>query len=332
MAINLDGPISGVGEKALIELIMSYEKNSLPEGALGVGDDAAYLPLKNGLVTSTDMLVEGEDFMLFWASGHDIGHKALAVNISDLAAMGSRPAGYLFSLAVNPERPVSLVAGIAEGLAAVAEKYHCPLIGGDLSATSGPLTINITVLGQKEAPLLHRGTGRPGDDLYVGGFLGGARAGLHILLTYQDLKDKYKDLVRRQIRPEPLLDLGLALANEHLATSAMDISDGLAADLPRLLPKGAGATVLLSALPAAPTLREYAAEKEEDIYELTIIGGEDFALLFSAAPEAAAGLADLSQKLKVPITKIGTITKEEGIKCRLGEREKPLTQGFDHFA
>ncbi len=329
---KLTAAISGLGESALIDLIMKYEKNPLPPGAIGVGDDGAYLPLNGGVVTSTDMLVEGEDFMLSWASGQDIGHKALAVNISDLAAMGSRPAGYLFSLAINPEQPLSLLADIAAGLAKVAQKYNCPLIGGDLSATSGPLTINITVFGHKEAPLLRRGSGHIGDDIYVAGYLGGARAGLNILLAQPSLKKKFSSLVKRQLRPEPLLNLGLALAKSGLATSAMDISDGLVADLPRLLPKGHGANFMPFALPFAPNLKRYAKESGASLLELAMLGGEDYAILFTAAPEAADKIAGLAKDLALPINKIGTIRQSKGIKCCQGPEKWPLRQGFDHFS
>lgn len=325
--------MAALSESAIIKIIMDSHHQLLPAGSLGCGDDAAFVPLAGGgLVTSTDMLVEGEDFSLDWASGYDIGHKSLAVNISDLAAMGSRPAGYLLSLALPAAPDLSFVKSLADGMAAVAAQYNCPLYGGDLSATSGPLTINIVVFGERQNPLLCRGGAAVGDDILVAGQLGGAAAGLHILQHCPQLRARYPQLVQSQLRPAPLLEAGLAVAGSGLATSMMDISDGVASDLPRLLSAGLGAVIEEAALPLVPGVAEFAAANDINPVSLALRGGEDYGLLFTAPPDNFVKLQDLFSTLSCPVSKIGRVTSAP--ECYLitaAGKTEPLAPGFDHF-
>lgn len=267
--------------------------------ALGFDDDVCVI--KDGLVCSTDMLIEDVDFRLRTFSPEDVAHKAIAVNVSDLAAAGASFTGYTLAMAVPEHIDQAWLEAFSRGL-------YGPLLGGDLSKTSGPLCITVTVFGETKR-LLRRRVGEVGDRICMSGELGAAAAGLMLLERGGEGAERLK---LKQRRPTPLLELGQQLSANPACLGAMDLSDGLAADLPRLLPRGLGA--LIARLPIAADTR---AVLGDDL--LAARGGEDFELLCVVRRGAA---------LPAGLTDIGEITADSAFRLADG---RPLGAGFDHF-
>lgn len=304
---------------------------------LGIGDDCALLQPSPGhqLAISTDMLVEGRHFFA-GAEPEALGHKALAVNLSDLAAMGARPLGFTLALAL-PEADDAWLARFAQGLFALADAHACPLVGGD--TTRGPLNLCITVFGElRPGQALRRDAARAGDDLYLSGRTGEARLALEQLrgtgwaVAAGGPGGPSAELRARLERPTPHNALGVALAAVAGVHAAIDLSDGLAGDLGHILQaSGVGAEVDLPALPVAPALQ---ALPEAQRLECLLAGGDDYELLFTAAPEARAAIAAAASASGTPVTRIGHITPAPGLRWLDGNGH-PVSlaiRGFDHFA
>jgi thiamine-monophosphate kinase len=292
---------------------------------LGVGDDAALLQVPPGraLVAATDTLVEGRHF-LPGAPPRSIGHQALAVNLSDLAAMGAEPAWALLSLSL-PEPDERWLEGFADGLFALADAHGVELVGGD--TVRGPLVVTIEVLGFVDpAGALTRRGARPGDLLYVSGWPGESAAGLAALLSGGSTDAPCDPLVRRHLFAEPRLALGRALAGS--ATSAMDVSDGLLGDLRKLCAaSGVGATLELDALPLSAAL--VSRHSREECEKFVLHGGDDYELLFTlpadgSVPQESAG--------SPPLARIGRIVEGDDVRCtRGGVDVADHGGGYDHF-
>jgi thiamine-monophosphate kinase len=299
---------------------------------LGIGDDCALLQPSPGhqLAVSTDMLVEGRHFFPD-VDPEALGHKALAVNLSDLAAMGARPLGFTLALAL-PQADSDWIARFAQGLFALADTHGCPLVGGD--TTRGPLNICITVFGEvKPGEALRRDAARAGDDLYLSGRTGEARLALeHLRGNDWARAADGGDLRARLEHPTPRNALGVALAAVAGAHAAIDLSDGLAGDLGHVLQASAvGADIHLPALPVAPAL---GALPEAQRLECLLAGGDDYELLFTAAPEARDAIEAASAASGTPVTRIGRITPAPGLRWLdgNGHRVSFAARGFDHFA
>jgi len=313
------------------ELIAKYFSRPVArrDVLLGVGDDAALLEVPAGqvLVAATDTLVEGRHF-LPGAPPESVGHQALAVNLSDLAAMGAAPAWALLSLSLPSSEPAWL-EGFARGLHALAERTGVALVGGD--TVRGPRVITMQVLGLVPAALaLRRAGARPGDGVYVSGTLGDAAAGLELLRgAGGGASDADSPLVRRYQFAEPRLELGIAL--RAIAGAAMDVSDGLLGDLGKLCAaSGVGALVQLERLPlsAALVARFDAATTER----LALGGGDDYELVFTVPPSARRRL-ETALADGVSITRIGEIVSGNGVRClRDGRPVDAEIAGYDHFA
>lgn len=314
------------------DAIQRFFRWPTPAASLGPGDDCALweVPAGQQLAISSDMLVSGRHFFAD-TDPEGLGHKALAVNLSDLAAMGARPQAFTLALAL-PELNTDWLAAFSRGMRRLAEAHHCALIGGD--TTAGPLNISITVLGHvPQGQALRRDGAQVGDDIYVSGSIGDARLALQHALQpplspWSDADQAY--LRQRLERPSPRVDLGLALRG--VATAAMDLSDGLAGDLPHLLKASAcGAQVDLEALPLSTVLRQLPAP---EAWTLAASGGDDYELLFTAPAHQRAAVAALGRQLDVPLTRIGHITSTPGLHWQSAsglQATSPL-QGFDHFA
>jgi len=314
-----------LGEFDLIERFFS-RRGGRQDVLLGVGDDAALLavPAGQALVAAVDTLVEGRHFLPGTPAG-SVGHQALAVNLSDLAAMGAEPAWALLSLSL-PSPDETWLASFAGGLYALAEKHGVTLVGGD--TVRGPLVVTVTALGFVEPGLaLRRGGARPGDLLYVSGWPGEAAAGLEALRASPAAAEDA--LVRRYRYGEPRLALGRALRGR--ATAAMDVSDGLLGDLVKLCKaSGCGARLELERLPVSS---ELARRHPRDACERFVLsGGDDYELLFTVPPAAAAAVeAELAPL--VPLHRIGVIEQPSGVRCvRDGRPEDVGARGYDHFA
>ncbi len=284
--------------------------------ALGLDDDVCQVG-EGGLVCSADMLVEDVDFRRRTFTPEDVAWKALGAALSDLAAAGATPTGFLSALAL-PALPEGWIERFAHGLNEAAARYACPLLGGDLSRTPGALTVALTVFGRAERLLRRRQT-RVGDVLLVSGELGAAAAGLAAL----ERGDDVPRLIAKQRRPVPQLALGRFLAARPEVRGAMDLSDGLGADLPRFLGAGQGAALDAAALPIAPDTRAACA----DAPALAVTGGEDFELLLSADPALAPALVSDAASAGHHLTAIGLVTAAADITLDGG----PLPFGFDHW-
>ena len=311
------------------ELIARYFTRPARRAALGVGDDCALLAPSAGmqLATSCDMLVEGRHFVSTVAPER-LGHKALAVNLSDLAACGATPLAFTLALAM-PRADAAWLEGFARGLFALADAHGCELVGGD--TTQGPLNICIGVFG--EVPVgqaLLRSGARAGDDLYVSGLLGDARLALEAFRGTLELAgDAFAAARVAMEQPQPRVALGVALRG--VATSAIDVSDGLLGDLAHLLRRsGVGVRLEVDALPRSATL---AAQPRAVQLECLLAGGDDYELLFTAPPALAPRVRDAASAAGVAVTRIGRI--EAGASLRLvdaaGETLANTWGSFDHF-
>lgn len=296
---------------------------------LGIGDDCALLadcPPGECLAISTDLLVSGRHFFDD-VDPASLGWKALAVNLSDLAAMGAQPVGFTLALAL-PAADESWLTGFSAGLLDLAARHECELLGGD--TTRGPLTIGITIFGSVAPSLaLRRDRGRPGDDLWVSGPLGAAAFAVRERLAGRGLPAGHPARLRLE-RPEPRVALGRALLGH--AHAAIDLSDGLLGDLAHVCARsGTGARIDWPAVPVSAAL---AGATERDRMALALAGGDDYELLFAAPPDArplmAAGLGGPGE----PPVRIGCLTAEPGIRLMAGDGTVFPTHelaAFDHF-
>lgn len=311
------------------DLIAKYFTRSVKRAALGVGDDCALFATSPGmqLAVSSDMLVEGRHF-LSTVAPQRLGHKALAVNLSDLAACGARPIGFTLALAM-PRVDERFLEGFARGLLALADEHECELIGGD--TTQGPLNLCITVFGElPSGQALLRSGAQAGDDLYVSGTLGDARAALEVFRGGLVVDGAAFDSLRRAMeQPQPRVALGQALRG--IATSAIDVSDGLLGDLGHILNRSRlGATLDVDALPRSAVLRTLPAALQR---EYTLAGGDDYELVFSAPPDRAAAVTGAAQASGVGVTRIGRLAADPGL--RLVDADGAAVANdygsFDHF-
>ena len=303
---------------------------------LGIGDDCALLNLAPGhqLAVSSDVLVEGVHFFSD-VDPQTLGHKCLAVNLSDLAACGAKPKAFTLSLTL-PSIDDAWLRAFSEGLYALSKMHACALIGGD--TTRGPLNIGITVLGEiPKGQALVRSGAKTGDDLYVSGTLGDARWALLGLNGQMSVdKARLQTLRTRLESPSPRVDLGLALRG--VASAAIDLSDGLLGDLAHVLKasqKGAQLQVL-DMLQSPLVSEDLRTLPQDQALKLMLQGGDDYELLFSAPKSKAQALKVLAQELNLPLTVIGQVTENAGIELlhapSLLDTETLKSLGsYDHF-
>ena len=327
------------------DLIARYFKRPATRAALGVGDDCALLQPAPGtqLAISSDMLVEGRHF-LSTVDPRKLGHKALAVNLSDLAACGAKPLAFTLALAL-PRVDEDWLAAFSAGLLALADAHDCELIGGD--TTQGPLNICITIFGEvpvlngKSLALLRSGA-KPGEDLYVSGTLGDARIALEVFRGTLSVPAAMFEAARRRMElPTPRVALGLALRG--IATSAIDVSDGLLGDLGHILTQsGVGATVQADAASALVASRSIYRDNStipgqtigiDQWRSLALAGGDDYELLFSAPVSARSQVTQAAESSQTAVTRIGHIEQQSGLRLVDSEgRALPNNHtSFDHF-
>jgi thiamine-monophosphate kinase len=318
-----------MGEFELIERYFR-RRGETPDGVvLGIGDDCALLAPRPGmqLAVSSDMLVEGRHF-LSTVAPERLAHKALAVNLSDLAACGATPLGFTLALAM-PRADAAFLEPFANGLHALAQEHRIALVGGD--TTAGPLALCITVFGEVPAgQALRRDGARAGERLWVSGRLGDARLALEVFRGSLALPGERFDLVRRAMEmPTPRVALGQALRG--LASAAIDLSDGLLGDLGHLLRASrVGATLDFDALPRSAELAALAPAWQQ---ECLLRGGDDYELLFSAPANQDAAVLAAGAAAGVELSAIGWLDAEPGLRLREQGRLRAVdAQGFDHFA
>ena len=337
----------GKGEFELIGWIK--EQFEVPEGILGIGDDCAVIPQRDGVETlvTTDMLVEGIHFLLEDIGPYNLGWKSAAVNISDIAGMGGRPVGSFLSTALPKSIPEGFTEEFIRGYKDISDRFNCPLLGGDTTASKDRLCISVTVLGSCGAgQSLKRSAAQPGDLVCVTGTLGDSAAGLRIILedvraaalrehpdrkSHDDAPQRdecERTLVERHYRPVPRISEGLKLAATTGVNACMDISDGIGSDLRHILEEsGAAARVDVRSLPLSAELRAVCARRGWDPAELALDGGEDYELLFTCRP---------GTPVSIPHTVIGEIIPapegtKQGQSVIIWEGSDRDYTGFQHF-
>lgn len=316
------------------ELIARHFTRPAKRAVLGVGDDCALLAPspQSHLAVSSDLLVEGRHF-LSTVPPEALGHKALAVNLSDLAACGAAPLAFTLMLAL-PRADEAFLHGFAQGLFALADAQGIELIGGD--TTAGPLTVGITVLGEvPPGAALRRNAARTGDDLWVShsrhGGIGDARLALEVFRGRVQLQgDSFAQLRRAMEWPQPRVALGVALRG--VAHAAIDLSDGLAGDLGHVLVQSrVGALLDWAALPRSSALAALPLPLQQ---QCVLGGGDDYELLFSAPASARAAVHHAAAQAEVAVSRIGEVQPEAGLRVRWldGSVSPWAARGFDHFA
>ena len=316
------------------DLIARYFTRPARRAVTGVGDDCALWQPQSGmqLAVSSDMLVEGRHF-LSTVSAQRLGHKALAVNLSDLAACGARPLAFTLALSL-PRVDEAWLQGFSHGLFLLADAHGCELIGGD--TTQGPLNICITVFGEiPPGDALLRGAAQAGDDIYVSGTVGDARLALEVFRGSLSLEAELFETARlRMEQPEPRVALGLALRG--IANACIDISDGLVGDLGHIMKASGVGAVLTTGWVAdsaaiSPALQSLPMSRRLD---MALAGGDDYELLFTAAPDQAQAVQEAANDCDVPVTCIGRISAGQGLQV-MDIHGVPISRrfvSFDHFS
>jgi len=357
--------VADVTERQLIARIQCTLPPAPGWMLVGIGDDAAVVePERNRVeVLTVDALVEGVHFDRAFVPPDAIGYRALAVNLSDLAAMGASPRAALLSLALPGGLPLGDFDGMIHGLAHLAAEHRLHLAGGNVTRSPGPLMIDVTAIGTvKRRQALTRGGARPGDDLYVSGTIGAAAAGLAMLRerqklsTAEDTKDTegqpdarwvptfvssvssvVKSCLDRYLYPEPRVRLGVLLSRNRAATACVDLSDGLTDGVRRLVEaSGVGAAIDADAVPVHPGARAWFNGAGRDGVAEAMTLGDDYELLLAARPRTGRRLAEAMRRSGTPLTRIGTCTKDPAIllSCDVDGRrvERALPEAaYHHF-
>ncbi len=325
-------------ETALIEALGRKFGPPPPGVVLGIGDDCAALSLDGAdyLLWTVDTLVEGVHFDLSYQTLAQLGWKTLAVNLSDIAAMGGEPGPALLSLGWPPERDPAWALELANGLARAAQEYGAAIIGGDTVASPGRLSVTITLTGTVPVAQMLRRTGaQEGELIMVTGELGEAAAGLAALKQPSELDQELQAaLAAAHLAPRPQLTAGRLLAQEGLASAAIDLSDGVASDLYHLCrASGVGAVVPAAAVPISPRVLAAAPYLQADPLKLALMGGEDYHLLFTSPPEKAVRLARVFAGADLPPPLLlGEIVAGDRVSLVTSTGEVDISgAGFDHF-
>lgn len=328
--------VADVSERDLIARLQARLPPAPDWIVVGIGDDAAVVePERNRLeVLSVDALVEGIHFDRRFTPPGAIGHRALAVNLSDLAAMGAAPRMALLSLALPPALLCDDFDAMVSGVAALAARYRVHVAGGNLTRSPGPLMMDITIVGSvKRRHVLTRRGARPGDQVYVSGSIGAAVAGRQILQANTAVVDRCTE---RYLSPDPRIRLGLLLGRNRAATACMDLSDGLS-DGVRQIAEASGVGMLIDAdaLPIEPEVREQLSANGGDAVLTALTGGDDYELLFTVRPRHAGRLKTVSRHSNVPITRVGVCTSDPGVLLRRtvngAVEHMPIPRGYSHF-
>ena len=312
--------LSGLGEFGLIELIRERFASIPSHGCEGIGDDCAVLPLNTteSMVVTTDLLVEDIHFLRDRITPEQLGRKSLAVNLSDVAAMGAAPVASFLSLSLPPGVTGVWIDAFLAGYHALSTQFGVPLLGGDTTSARDRLTVSVTAIGRAEnTQLKRRGDAKPGDRIFVTGYLGDSAQGLQDMLSGRDTP-----FIALHNKPEPFVNEGIWLGGRNEVHAMMDISDGIASDLLHILQmSGVGAEVSLDMIPTNTPI------------ELAVAGGEDYKLLLTADVGAAARLTeDYKAKFGEPLYEIGRIVAGEEIRwLDCGNPVLLEYEGFAHF-
>ena len=332
--------IDEIGEFGLIESMKKDCITSLKGVVKGIGDDCAVFRTSSGrvLLLTTDMLVEDIHFLRNTITPHQLGRKAIVVNLSDIAAMGGRPLVILISLAVPAQTEVDEIKELYRGMSDICGLYGVNIVGGDTVASPDNLIINVSLVGDaNEQEVLYRSGARPGDRIYLTGTIGDSSAGLSILkhkISPQDYLREY--FIKAHNEPEPLIKTGKVIAGSRLASAMIDLSDGLLSDLGHICEESeVGALLDRKTIPLSQELKSLAAHAGFDPLDFALSGGEDYVLLVTVP---AAKTPDFEQAYKdrtsSPLFLIGDIREGKGIRImnENGSLQDLVPKGFDHFS
>ncbi|MBI4477756.1 MAG: thiamine-phosphate kinase [Acidobacteria bacterium] len=360
--------VGELGELGLIARIKARLPESAPGILVGPGDDAAVMERCRGeeLAITTDALVDGVHFDRSFVPLDAVGYRALAVNLSDLAAMGARPLTCVLSLGLPARTELAAIDRFLDGFLALASQFGVTLAGGNISNSPNVLFVDVTAIGSvRRRRILARRGARPGDDLWVSGEIGAAAAGLEWLRERRDsgfgrlrshdqtertsaslaearsaeagVRDseeeaEFSRCIERFLRPEPRVRLGRALASHRAASSCIDLSDGLGDAVRQLCAaSGVGAALEADALPIAPPARRWFESHGQPAIDRAIAGGDDYELLFTSAPRVRRRLDAVARLGRVRLTRVGSITADRRVVLQYGGREEELPPGFAHF-
>ena len=311
------------GEFGFIDFIRSHFPDH--DGTIGIGDDCAVMPSGEGeLLFSTDLLMEGVHFLRNESSPEDVGWKAAAVNLSDIAAMGGTPVATFLSIALPKDAQGEWADRFIEGYTDISRQYDVPLLGGDTTSSLRDIAVNVGVLGRcPSGRRLMRNGAKVGETIYVTGPLGDSAGGLQAILKGIERTEDVTRLICRHKRPIPRIEAGRILMESGKAGAMMDISDGIGSDLRHIMKaSGVGAVIDLERLPLSPELVSVCKEQGWDIYEMATSGGEDFELMFTAP-------AGLENELDIAVYPIGKIVPGNELSWRLSN--EPMDRDFDGY-
>lgn len=330
--------ISTLGEFGLIDRFSKKFITNSDSGLIGIGDDCAVIPQteKQALLVTTDMLVEDIHFLRKAISPKDLGYKSLAVNLSDIAAMGGLPHSAYLSLGLPLTMEVEWIDAFFDGFWVLAQEHGVQLLGGDTTRSSGPIIVNVSVIGKAETDQIKlRSSAQPGDVICVTGYLGDSGAGLKAILENQSLDQDIQYLIHRHHHPIPHLRQGKWLAERSGVRAMMDISDGINSDLKRIMERShCGAMINLDTLPISSPLQAVAQRKKWNIYELAACSGEDYCLILTVEPSSYELLAEsYCKKFQRPLFRVGHINDQIGnIEYLLsGVPHRLNSNNFEHF-
>ena len=324
--------LTELGEFGLIGLVAA-RAGTAEHVPIGIGDDAAAFRWQNGCLglATSDMLLEGVHFDLSYCDPWRLGRKSLAVNLSDMAAMGGRPRNFLLSLAIPATISVEFVDEFSSGLLDLANDFEVKLLGGDTCSSRSGLIVSITLYGEQEQSRIVKRTGAlPGDAVFVTGTLGDSALGLELLRKGQ--REGY--CIERHLDPKPRVGEGMALAESRLVSAMIDVSDGLLADLGHITDSsGVGARLWLDRIPLSSEFAAHFANGCSGRHALAFSGGEDYELLFTAPAHRCSEIRELLARFGTPVAEIGEITANPGILVVSPEGSiVPVAKaGFDHF-
>lgn len=331
--------IGKIGEFGLINIINKTLGTKNKTIIKGIGDDAAALKLENNNLTllTTDMLIEGIHFDLSYCDPYHIGAKALAVNISDVAAMGGNPTFYLLSIALPEQTDQVFFENLIKGFHDISDRFGISLIGGDTVASKDNIVINISLLGDvAKEEMICRNNAQKGDKIFVTGTIGDSAAGLAILTGKPgptDINQKYHSLIAKHLNPSPRVEVARLIAKMKIANAMIDVSDGLAIDLQRICDESlVSGKIWLQDIPLS---KDYKMAKKDFGFsvEHPLTGGEDYELLFTVPDNQLDKLFGISQNLDCSITKIGEICHGQGVEI-IDKYDKPVKLdklGYEHF-
>jgi thiamine-monophosphate kinase len=311
------------GEFGFIDFIRSHFPDH--DGTIGIGDDCAVMPTGEGeLLFSTDLLMEGVHFLRNESSPEDVGWKAAAVNLSDIAAMGGTPVATFLSIALPKDAQGEWAERFIEGYTDISRQYDVPLLGGDTTSSLRDIAVNVGVLGRcPSGRRLMRNGAKVGETIYVTGPLGDSAGGLQAILKGIERTEDVTRLICRHKRPIPRIEAGRLLMESGKAGAMMDISDGIGSDLRHIMKaSGVGAVIDLERLPLSPELLSVCKEQGWDIYEMATSGGEDFELMFTAP-------AGLENELDIAVYPIGKIVPGNELSWRFSN--EPMDRDFDGY-